>query len=171
MSNTLVVALTFTRLTHVRDGGQLSRTGVIVSRQKSEGFMGIAENKQVVRNFYDAAARGDMEACFALLANDVKWTNIGTTKFSGTYTGKQVLLEQLLRPLFGQLKSGISTVVENLIAEADVVVAQTTGSAETHDGVPYNNSYCQVMRIREGKIVEVKEYFDTQLTSSVFGSS
>lgn len=132
--------------------------------------MNITENKQVVRNFYDAAARGDMDACFALLADDIQWTNIGETRFSGTYKGKQVLLEQLLGPLFGQLKAGIATTIENLIAEADVVVAQTTGTAETHDGVPYNNSYCQVMRIRQGKIVEVKEYFDTQLTSSVFGS-
>lgn len=131
--------------------------------------MGIAENKQIVLDFYDAAARGDMDRCFALLADDVTWTNIGTTRFSGTYSGKKVLLEQLLEPLFGRLKGGISTTVERLTAEADVVVAQTTGTAETHDGVPYNNSYCQVMRIREGKIVEVKEYFDTQLTSSVFG--
>lgn len=131
--------------------------------------MGIKENKQVVRSFYDAAARGDMDACFALLADDVKWTNIGTTRFSGTYTGKPALLEQLLGPLFAQLKAGIATTIENLTAEADIVVAQTTGVAETHEGVPYNNSYCQVIRIRDGKIAEVKEYFDTELTSSVFG--
>jgi uncharacterized protein len=132
--------------------------------------MSIEENKQVVRDFYDAAARGDMDTCFALLADDIKWTNIGTTKFSGTYAGKQVLVERLLGPLFAQLKAGISTTIQNLIAEADIVVAQTTGAAETHDGVPYNNSYCQVIRIREGKIAEVmEEYVDTQLTSSVFG--
>ena len=131
--------------------------------------MGIKENKQVVRSFYDAAARGDMDACFALLADDVKWTNIGTTRFSGTYAGKQALIEQLLGPLFAQLKAGIATTIENLTAEADIVVAQTTGVAETLDGVPYNNSYCQIIRIRAGKIAEVKEYFDTELTSSVFG--
>lgn len=131
--------------------------------------MSIAENKQVVLDFYDAAARGDMDACFSFLADDITWTNIGTTRFSGTFTGKGVLIERLLVPLFGQLKAGISTTIERLTAEADVVVAQTTGTAETLDGVPYNNSYCQVMRIQEGKIAEVKEYFDTQLTSSVFG--
>ena len=132
--------------------------------------MSIAENKQVVLNFYAAAARGDMDSCFALLADDVVWINIGTTKFSGTYRGKQALIEQLLGPLFAQLKDGISTTVENLIAEADMVVAQTTGAAETTDDVPYNNSYCQVMRIRDGRIAEVKEYFDTQLAASVLGS-
>ncbi len=133
--------------------------------------MSIAKNKQVVLNFYAAAARGDLDSCFALLADDVVWINIGTTKFSGTYRGKQALIEQLLGPLFAQLKAGISTTVENLIAEADMVVAQTAGTAETTDDVPYNNSYCQVMRIRDGRIAEVKEYFDTQLAASILGSS
>jgi uncharacterized protein len=132
--------------------------------------MGIAENKQIVMDFYDAAARGDMDHCVSLFSEDVTWTNIGTTKFSGTYRGKQALIEQLLGPLFAQLKNGISTTIQNLIAEGDVVVAQTTGMAETHDGIPYNNSYCQVIRIRNGQIAEVTEYFDTQLTASVFGS-
>lgn len=131
--------------------------------------MGIAENKQLVLDFYEAGARGDMDACFALLADDITWTNVGTTKFSGTYTGKQALVEQLLGPLFGQLKAGIASEIERLTAEDDVVVAQTAGTAETHDGIPYNNSYCQVIRIRDGKIAEVKEYFDTALVDAVFG--
>lgn len=46
--------------------------------------MGIAENKQIVIDFYEAGARGDMDRCFALLADDITWTNIGTTRFSGT---------------------------------------------------------------------------------------
>lgn len=131
--------------------------------------MGTEENKQIIKEFYEAGDRGDMDACFALLADDIIWTNIGSTKYSGKYVGKQALVEQLLGPLFGQLKAGISSSIENMIAEGDFVVAQTTGTAETKDGKPYNNSYCQVIRIREGKIAEVKEYFDTELTTSVFG--
>ena len=131
--------------------------------------MGIAENKQLILDFYAAGARGDMDTCFALLADDVTWTNIGTTRFSGTYAGKQALVEQLLGPLFSQLKAGISSQIERLTAEGDVVVAQTSGTAETNDGTPYNNTYCQVIRIRDGKIAEVKEYFDTALVDAVFG--
>lgn len=132
--------------------------------------MGIAENKQVVLDFYEAGARGDMDACFALLADDVTWTNIGSTKFSGTYIGKQALAEDLLGPLFGELKAGISSQLEQLTAEADIVVAQTSGTAETMDGTPYNNTYCQVIRIRDGQIAAVKEYMDTALIDSVFGA-
>jgi len=133
--------------------------------------VGLAEKKQVVLDFYEAAARGDMDACFAFLSDDIVWINTGSTKFSGTYSGKQVLLEQLLGPLFGQLKAGITTEIECLTAEGDTVVAQTSGTAETVDGTPYNNTYCQVIQIRDGQIAHVKEYMDTALIDSVFGAA
>ncbi len=133
--------------------------------------MEIVENKQVVIDFYEAGARGDMDACFALIADDITWRNIGSTKFSGTFEGKQALMENLLGPLFGQLKAGIASTIDGLIAEGEMVVALTRGQAETHDGTPYNNTYCQVIRIADGKIAEVTEYMDTALIDAVFGKA
>lgn len=131
--------------------------------------MNVAANKQILLDFYAAGESGDLDTCLALLANDIRWTNIGSTVFSGTFRGKQALVDELLGPLFGRLKTGISSSIENMIGEGDWVVVQTSGMAETLDGEPYNNSYCQVIKIQDGKISEVKEYFDTQLTQSVFG--
>ena len=131
--------------------------------------MSAETNKDIVRSFYEAGNRGDFDACFDMVADDVTWTNIGTTALSGTYNGKTELMEKLLGPLFGQLEAGISSTIDALIAEDDRVVALTSGSATTKDGRPYNNSYCQVIRLRDGKFVEVKEYFDTALAASVFG--
>ena len=133
--------------------------------------MDIEDNKQVVLDFYEAGARGDMEACSALLADDISWTNIGTTKFSGTYVGNREITEKLLGPVFGQLKAGIASQIERLTAEGDIVVARTSGAAETVDGIACNNSYCQVIRIRDGKIAVVKECMDTALIDSVFGAA
>ena len=130
--------------------------------------MGIEENKNVVKSFYEAGNRGDMDTCFGLIADDITWTSIGSTVFSGTFTGKDQLMQQLLGPLFGNLKAGISSTLKNLIAEGDVVVAETSGIAETTDGKPYNNSYCQIMTIRDGQIVKVTEYADTALINSTF---
>ena len=132
--------------------------------------MSSVDNRQVIQTFFDAANCGDMDSCFNQLADDVTWTNIGSTQFSGTYAGKDVLLEKLLGPLFGRLKAGLFSTVDNIIAEGEFVVVQSRGSAETKDGRPYNNTYCHVFSIRNGKIVEVMEYFDTELTSAVFGS-
>ena len=131
--------------------------------------MGISENKQIILDFYEAGAQGYMDRCFSLLADDITWTNIGTTKFSGTYVGKQAIAEDLLGPLFGNLRAGIASKIEQLTAEGDIVVAQTSGTAETTGGTPYNNTYCQVIEIRDGKISTVKEYMDTALIDSVFG--
>jgi uncharacterized protein len=132
-------------------------------------MMGVAENKELVRSFYEAGNRGDFETCFNLISDDIVWTNMGSTKFSGVYRGKAELMEKLLGPLFGQLKEGISSSVEKLFGEDDYVISLTSGSAETVDGRPYNNRYCQIIRLRDGKFVEVTEYFDTALAGSVFG--
>lgn len=133
--------------------------------------MGTERNKQLVRSFYEAGNRGDVDACLALISDDIVWTDIGTTALSGTYRGKPDLMENLLGPLFGRLKAGISSSIELLIAEGDYVVALTSGTAETTDGKAYNNRYCQVIRLESGKFKEVVEYFDTELTSSIFGSA
>ena len=131
--------------------------------------MNTENNKQVVQDFFDAGNRGDMERCMELMHDEVSWTDIGTTKFSGTYKGKANIGENLLGPLMGQLKAGIYTEVDNLIAEGDFVVAQNRGTAETHDGKAYNQTYCHIFTVREGVIVAVTEYMDTALLNEVFG--
>ena len=133
--------------------------------------MNIESNKQIIKKFFDLGNRGEIEQCMALLADDVTWTDIGTTKFSGTYSGKETLAAELLGPLFGQLKSGIQSELKNIIAEGEFVVVESRGKAETLDGTPYNNTYCHVFRLRDGKIQAVTEYLDTALTNSVFGTS
>jgi ketosteroid isomerase-like protein len=133
--------------------------------------MTLAENKQLVRDFFDAGNRGEMERCLSYLADDIVWTNMGSTRVSGTFVGKSRLVTNLLQPVFGQLKAGIASTMDNLVAEGEFVVVQSRGSAETIVGKPYNNSYCHVFRIVGGQIVEVTEYLDTQLVSAVFGPS
>lgn len=131
--------------------------------------MSTETNKQTVMKFFEAGNRGDMDTCFGLIADDIRWTNMGTTSLSGTYSGKAELMEKLLGPLFGQLKQGIHMDVVRLLAEGDHVVAQTQGTAETLDGRPYNNSYCWVIRVRDGQFAELTEFMDTELATAVFG--
>ena len=66
--------------------------------------MSTEDSKRVVRAFYDAGNVGDVDKLLALLSDDVRWTNIGTTKFSMTCNGKQDLVENLMGPVFGRLQ-------------------------------------------------------------------
>jgi ketosteroid isomerase-like protein len=131
--------------------------------------MSVEDNKQIVREFFEAGNRGDMERCMALVADDVSWTDMGTMKFAGTYVGRDNVTANLLMPLFSQLKAGIHTTIDRLIGEGDYVVALNRGQAETHDGTPYNNSYCHVIKIVDGQLAEVIEYSDSALINQVFG--
>ena len=100
----------------------------------------------------------------------IKWKlDLDKMWLQGTYVGKKELVEKLVGPLFSRLKTGIASTVDNVIAEGDFVVVQVRGKAETKEGRAYDNSYCHVFKMRGGKIAEVTEYFDTELTTSVFG--
>ena len=54
---------------------------------------------------------------------------------------------------------------QRIIADGDYVVVQARGEATTKDGSPYNNEYCFVYRMENGKIREVTEYLDTELVT------
>ena len=131
--------------------------------------MGAAENKQLIQNMFAELSKGNAEAFLGNMADNVRFNLIGTTKYSGTFNGKQELISKLLAPLTAQLEGGITLTPENFIAEGDYVAMQARGKATTKSGKSYNNTYCQVFRIANGKVQEVTEYLDTELVTSAFG--
>ncbi len=131
--------------------------------------MGAAENKQLIQNMFAELSKGNAEAFLGNMADNVRFTLIGTTKYSGTFNGKQELISKLLAPLTAQLDGGISLTPENFIADGEYVAMQARGKAITKAGKSYNNTYCQVFRIVNGKVQEVTEYLDTELVTSAFG--
>lgn len=132
--------------------------------------MSVDQNKKIVQRFYELNNAGDIESALALFSDELIWTNIGSTVFSGTQSGKNNVMENLIGPLFSRLEAGIHGTVRQLIAEGDFVVAQVEGRARTTDGQDYNNTYCMVYRLQDGTIMEVTEYMDTELITRAFGS-
>ena len=61
------------------------------------------------------------------------------------------------------MRFSIVMTIENLIAEGDYVAEQARGKSRTEDGRDYNNIYCRVWRIVDGKIQSLHEYLDTEL--------
>ncbi|HKA55281.1 MAG TPA: nuclear transport factor 2 family protein [Candidatus Binatia bacterium] len=131
--------------------------------------MGAAENKQLIQNMFAELSKGNAEAFLGNMADDVRFTIIGTTKYSGTFNGKQELISKLLGPLSSQLEGGLTITPDNFIADGDYVAMQARGQSKTKTGKSYNNTYCQVFRIASGKVKEVVEYLDTELVTSAFG--
>ncbi len=132
--------------------------------------MGVEENKQLVRDTWGAVSKGDVEGFMARLADDVTWTFFGSHRFAGTFRGKDELVAKLFTPLGEVLADGIKVHIDTLTAEGERVVLEARGEAQTKDGRAYNNSYCIVVTVRDGRVSQVREYLDAELVTRVFGT-
>jgi ketosteroid isomerase-like protein len=61
------------------------------------------------------------------------------------------------------------TLAFNFIADGDYVAVEARGDNVTKAGLRYDNQYCLVFRIENGKIKQIKEYCDSTLVERVLG--
>jgi ketosteroid isomerase-like protein len=125
--------------------------------------MDAARNKEILQEIFAATARGNTLPFVAALADDVVWTIIGTTAWSRSYDGKGAVLAELLAPLAEQMDGTMRITAQRFIAEGDLVVVEAQGHNATKAGKRYENTYCWIFRMADGRIAEIKEYADTQL--------
>ena len=130
--------------------------------------MSIVENKKLIQDAFTAWANGNGMAFFNLLTDTATWTVMGSCPISGTYVGRQRLVEDALTPLREKLAGHPTPRVINIIAEGDTIVIQWTGQGTTKTGQPYNNSYCYVVQMENGKITRGTSYLDTDLVRSIW---
>jgi uncharacterized protein len=128
------------------------------------------QNRQLMEEIFAALEVGDGQPFLDSLAGDFVWRMIGTTDWSGTYVGKEAVRRQLLDPLFAKFAAPYVNKAKRFIAERDHVVVECQGSTTTKSGEPYANTYCWVCRLKDGKLVELTEYMDTQLIADRLGS-
>lgn len=130
--------------------------------------MSSAENKKLIQEAFAAWANGDGMAFFNLLADNASWIVMGTCPISGTYVGRERLIENALKPQRAKLAGPPTPTVTNLIAEGNTVVIQWVGRGTTKTGQPYNNSYCYVVQIENDRIIRGTAYLDTELVRAIW---
>ena len=121
------------------------------------------DNKRLLRAAFDGLAEADAAAFLDLMAEDFCWIIEGQSKWSTRFDGKAAVQRDLIPPLFANFATPYRNYAEEFIAEGDRVVVLCRGEVKTVSGKDYNNSYCFVIRMREGKMVELREYMDTAL--------
>ena len=128
-------------------------------------------NKQLVRDAFEALGRSDVRPLYDLMRDDFAWIIEGQSRFSRRYDGKQAVKTDLLDMLFQAFATPYRFTIDELIGEDDRVVVRGRGQVRTKWGKDYNNSYCFFIRMADGRMVELREYLDTALVESVFGSN
>jgi uncharacterized protein len=125
----------------------------------------VVENKKLMQSVFAELANGNGQPFLDALADDARWTVIGTSQWSGTYEGKQAIIDELMRPLFRQFADQYTARAIRVIAEDDLVVVEPRGQVTTKSRKPYNQTYCYVFRLADGQVRELTEYLDTELVS------
>jgi ketosteroid isomerase-like protein len=130
--------------------------------------MPAATNKHLLQHAFEEMAKGNSRPFIDLWADDFCWTVTGHNVWSKTYRGKKVVLKELMEPLFANFATRYTNIAHRFIAEDDYVAVECRGQVTTKTGKPYNNTYCYICRLADGKLKELTEYMDTQLVAECF---
>jgi ketosteroid isomerase-like protein len=126
----------------------------------------LSPNAQLVSMIFEEVSKGNGAPFWDACHDDLVWRTIGQGSWSGEFTGKQTIIEEIFRPLNRALAER-ATIPTRVIDGGDVIVVQARGKNLTRDGRRYDNDYAFVIHLRDGKIVRYEEYCDTDLIERV----
>ena len=125
-------------------------------------------NADIISRVMQQWMDGDEKVFWRLLAKDVTYSPIGSTPISGTYTDRQSFFDNAIIPMGRLMKAGaVPSEFEVLDAGTEVVLLWN-GVGTMKNGQPYNNSYCWILTLKDGRVKKVRAYFDTQLVMDLF---
>jgi ketosteroid isomerase-like protein len=125
--------------------------------------MDIEANRKIAIDLMTSMSKGDVERAETLLAEDATWWVLG----SG-YMERSALLDAS-RFMSSAPRAQFEIVATT--AEKDRVAMEAKGDFLFADGKEYKNTYHFLFIVRNGKVVEGKEYLDTALVERVFGKT
>ncbi len=130
----------------------------------------IDDHKNLVRRYFEALDRFDLDAISSLMAPELRFRCAGGTgaEDSVVFHSPRELIDDLrhnVRVLYDP-DPGLDPEILNLTAEADRVVAEVRIRARSlQTGELYDNLYAFFFWIRDEVFVEIHEHLDTQYVS------
>lgn len=132
--------------------------------------MSSEHNKRTVAAFCAHFEHAAIDAVLEMMSDDATWWVNGKPHlFSGAGLKTKAQMAQLWPALYASLEGGLRMEVVSMLAEGDRVAAELRSHAVTTDGKRYENDYHMLFTLRDGKVVEVKEYTDLMHATEVFG--
>lgn len=122
-------------------------------------------NKAATRKFFEAMSNGDVETLINSYAEDGYCQTMGHTMISGKFSKAQIAAAAGF--IFEIFPKGIKFTIKELTAEGDRVAVEATSLGEHVSGKTYANEYHFLARFRDGKLVQFKEYMDTELATEI----
>ncbi|GAA2419001.1 nuclear transport factor 2 family protein [Streptomyces mauvecolor] len=119
-------------------------------------------SRAVILNYMDTLTTGDFDALREFFAPDVTWTLAGDLPLSRTWVGPSAILDEFIPAMVSRLDAeSLELEFEGVMADGERVLAEWNTRAVAKSGLPYDQHCLAIFTVRDGRIVEVREYFDT----------
>ncbi len=129
--------------------------------------MSAEQNKAMVTATWTAFGNGDIKTAFANMADNVSWLIPGNTPgVSGVKRGKDEILK-FMSGIGSVFPEGLKTEITKTHATEDAVILELTNRGKVSNGKSYENEYCFVFELENGKIRRIREYVDTQKAKDI----
>ena len=130
--------------------------------------MSLEQNKQMAMDLLRASAVHDGERFSELMHPDATYWTLGKPHlfaYCGEKTRDEICAYMSTPSIF---PGGVEVTFGDITAEGDRVAIEAETRGTLPDGRVYTNMYHYLMTFRDGKIVRVKEYLDTQSAAEFF---
>ena len=133
--------------------------------------MSTKENKAVAFRFFERFTASDIDGALATMAQDATWWIPGKKERSpsaGLYPKDKI--GRLFHRMVNALENGLTMRVVSCIAEGDRVALEVVSEGDLKNGRQYRQEYHMLLTFRDGKILSVREYLDTQHANDVWAT-
>lgn len=147
----------------------LSAAPQIASAQAAVPVATTAGNRAIIASAFDRWAAGGTDFFTTVLSPDVVWTIEGSGPSAGIYRSLDEFMARAIQPFATRMREPVRPVSSQVWAEGDHVVVRWEGRGVAGDDRPYQNDYVWILRLENGRAVEVTAFLDLPAYDDVLG--
>ncbi|WP_394832658.1 nuclear transport factor 2 family protein [Pendulispora rubella] len=121
------------------------------------------DTRETVLRYLKALGEKDLATVLALAADDIEYRILGDHPLAGVFSGRDQVVAGFFQPMMSLLDMAAPYVTEvsRMITEDEHAVVECVSSSTTKDGRPFRNPMVAILTVKDGKVTQVAEYFDT----------
>jgi ketosteroid isomerase-like protein len=131
------------------------------------------KNLDIVKTFFEAVPKGDMDAARVVLDDNIEWIepDVPGLWFSGVHRGADAALKEVVKPTF-EYVDDFSIKADEYLDAGDVIITigRFLGKGKK-TGKKLDIPACFVCTVRGGKIIRFRAYHNTALWLDVVGTA
>ncbi len=122
-------------------------------------------NRQLALKFLDYMSEGNIQGFLSLYHPEASLWTSGNTLISGRYSREQI--EASASAIYDAFPKGLRFEVTGVTAEGDRVAVEANSEGLHASGRVYRNLYHFLFEFRDGKVLCLKEYMDTEPVTAI----